>query len=69
MDGDISELYKPTEEELRDLEKNLLIDADSWCCVELPVMHVMYDPWFDLVPHTDRFGRVFPSSWKPIPGP
>ena len=47
----------------------------GWCCVE-PIVrgafgHYWYDALFDVVPHTDRFGRVWSTSkpWVPTPGP
>ena len=47
----------------------------GWCCVEPTVPrtfgHYWYDALFDVVPHTDRFGRAWSKSrpWAPTPGP
>jgi hypothetical protein len=42
----------------------------SFCCInEQPRGNVFYDMWYDVVPHTDRFGREFKGKWHPILGP
>lgn len=41
-----------------------------FCCLnESPRGNVFYDMLYDVIPHTDRFGREFKEKWEPILGP
>ena len=47
----------------------------GWCCIDVEQRgapgHYWYDALWDIIPHTDRFGRAWSTSrpWKPTPGP
>jgi len=43
--------------------------ASIFCCVNAHPGHVFYDWWWDTVPHTDRFGRIWSEPWQPKTGP
>lgn len=43
--------------------------SSLWCCVYQDPGHILYDFFWDQIPHTDRYGRVFNSEWKPTTGP
>lgn len=43
--------------------------TEIWCCINAHPGHFHYDMLWDVVPHTDKFGRVWNATWVPTTGP
>lgn len=44
--------------------------TDLWCCLkDANPGHIWYDAFWDKIPHMDKFGHVWKTEWKPLPGP
>lgn len=49
--------------------RRMAVATSLWCCVAQHPGHVHYDILYDVVPHTDRHGRVWNDLWVPTCGP
>lgn len=67
--GAIERLLAPTDAEAERIREEFLPLTSQWCCVKGRPGHVWYDPYYDVIPHTDRHGRVWNETWKPTTGP
>jgi len=61
-----------TPEQQEEFKRVLPLYPDVWCCIN-PIKwglpgHVLYDPMFDVVPHTDRLGRTWTCPWHIVVG-
>jgi len=56
-----------------DFEKQVRRYGSLWCCNRPPggrgAGHIWYDPFWDVVPHTDRHNRLWKEAWYPKMGP
>lgn len=43
--------------------------TEAWCCINSHPGHIHYDMLWDVVPHRDKFGRVWNATWVPTTGP
>ncbi|GFR44270.1 hypothetical protein Agub_g5475 [Astrephomene gubernaculifera] len=53
----------------RRFTERMKLYGSIWCCVAAHPGHIHYDLLWDVVPHTDKFQRVWNSSWVPKTGP
>ncbi|KAL6771848.1 hypothetical protein ACKKBG_A28020 [Auxenochlorella protothecoides x Auxenochlorella symbiontica] len=43
--------------------------AGAFCCVEGKPGHILYDLFWDVPGHINRFNKVQEGPWEPMPGP
>ncbi len=50
-------------------QERMKLYGSIWCCVHAHPGHIHYDMLWDVVPHNDKFGRTWNTSWSTVTGP